>query len=94
MQPKHSGCSREAIPLEKDPALAYSYLAQISFMKGDYEKAEEIYKKGLAKNPIHYRCMVGQYETLVAQKKHAEAYLVIKKLSETYPANPRDFPPF
>jgi len=76
---------------EKDsaPSLACAYTGQAELMKKIIEEAQESYTKGLSFNKIHYKCMVGYFDTLMAQKRYKEAYEVVKKVSQYFPANPK-----
>jgi two-component system chemotaxis response regulator CheY len=75
--------------LDKTPALACYYLARTQDFKQSLELAEAEYKVGLSYNSIHYKCLSGLYENLMLQKKHGEAYEIIKKMALCFPANPQ-----
>ncbi len=91
-----SGKIDESIPifekaktLDPSPSLAHFYLGQAKQMKQALQEAQGSYASGLEFNKIHYKCMVGLYEVLAAQKRDREAYEVIKKISQYFPANPQ-----
>ena len=75
--------------LDPAPALACSYLGQAHLMKKVMNSAEGSYQRGLEFNKIHYKCLVGLYETLMAGNRPRDAYEVIKKISHYFPANPQ-----
>ena len=78
-----------AAGLDPSPSLACYYLGQANFVKKALEPAEGGYRSGLNYNKIHYRCMVGLYEVLAARKLSKDAYEVIKRISQYFPANPK-----
>lgn len=75
--------------LDRTPALACYYLGQAEMARKEFVKAETRYMEGLQVNKIHYKCMIGLYESLMEQKKYADAYTVVKRLSRYFPANPQ-----
>ncbi len=79
----------EALPMDAAPALAQYYLGQVSTLRKILDGAKGKYAKGLEYNKIHYKCMLGLYETLMSMNKPAEAYEVVKKISQYFPANPK-----
>ncbi|MEW6055877.1 MAG: response regulator [Bdellovibrionota bacterium] len=79
----------KAITLDPAPALAYYYLGQVKFIRKITEEARGSYSQGLEYNKIHYKCLVGLYELLMAQRDHSQAYEVVKKISQYFPANPK-----
>ncbi len=80
---------QDATKLDTQPALAFYYHGQTKFIRQVAEEAKGSYSKGLEYNKIHYKCLVGLYELLVSQKNHAEAYEVVKRVSQYFPANPK-----
>jgi DNA-binding NarL/FixJ family response regulator len=78
----------EAMRLDPAPALACFYLGQTNVLKKLSEGAKERFSEGLSYNKIHYKCMVGLYEVLLGEKRHQEAYDVVKRIAQYYPANP------
>jgi len=79
----------EAMTMEKAPTLACYYLGQSKWMRKILDKAQGDYEKGLTYNRIHYKCLVGLYELLMSQQKSKDAYEVIRKISQYFPANPK-----
>lgn len=75
--------------LSKSPTLAYFYCGQIESMKKLLEEAKEEFEEGLTHNKIHFKCLVGMFDILMAQKKFNTAYEIIKKISQYFPANPK-----
>jgi two-component system chemotaxis response regulator CheY len=79
----------EAVPMDPKPSLALYYLGQVKFLREMMDQAEGSYKTGLSFNKIHYKCLVGLYEMLMSSKKHADAYEVVKRVCQYFPANPK-----
>ena len=79
----------KAKTMDPKPTLACFYRGQVDLMREALEDASGDFKKGLSFNKIHYKCLVGLYELLMKQKKHSEAYSVIKRLAQYFPANPK-----
>jgi CheY-like chemotaxis protein len=79
----------EAMDHSETPTLACFYAGQAEFMKTAIVGAEKNYDQGLSYNKIHYKCLVGLYDLLMSQKKYFEAYDIIKRLAQYFPANPK-----
>ena len=79
----------KAKSLDTAPSLACFYLGQAQQMKKVLDGAKADYQSGLQYNKIHYKCMVGLFEVLMEQKRFPEAYDVVKRLSQYFPANPQ-----
>jgi two-component system, chemotaxis family, chemotaxis protein CheY len=78
----------KARKLDPQPSLACFYLGQAEFLRKMLEGAQGKYEQGLTFQKIHYKCMVGLYEVLVARGETDRAYEVIKRVSRYFPANP------
>lgn len=78
-----------AMKLDPTPTLAHFYLGYAQKMKKTLEKAEESFNEGLSLNRIHYKCMVGLFDLLMEGKRHPEAYDVVKRIAQYFPANPK-----
>jgi tetratricopeptide (TPR) repeat protein len=70
-----------------EPTLAYFYAGQAEFMKSALEKAVGNYQKGLSINKIHYKCLIGLFSLLHAEKNYTEAYEVARVLAQVFPVN-------
>lgn len=79
----------KAIKADPVPALACFYHGQGQMMKNNMDGAEADFRKGLEFNKIHYKCLIGLYEVMMAQKRHDEAYDTIKKVSQYFPDTPQ-----
>jgi len=78
-----------AMTLNPKPALACFYLGQANLIKNALDPAQGSYSAGLSYNKIHYKCLIGLYELLMKRNMHQEAYDVVKKISQYFPANPQ-----
>lgn len=74
--------------MDKSPTLAFYYLAQANFMKKMVEQSESNYDECLKINKIHFKALIGLFELLMNQKKVIEAYGIMRKIMEFFPANP------
>ena len=79
---------KQAIPLHSRPALALFYIGQAEYLQKAADQAQGSYNKGLAFNNIHFKCLIGLYEIFMRQEKFTEAYQVVKKIAQFFPANP------
>lgn len=74
---------------DKKPCLAFYYLGQVALEQKNDDLALEIYSQGLQTNPIHYKCLTGQFELLDSLGKKREAYHSVKKLTQHFPVSPQ-----
>lgn len=78
----------EAAELTPRPSLAYYYQGQVDAFKKNNKEAISKFKDGLSFNHIHYRCQVGLFDLLMKDKRHEDAYEVVKNIAKYFPANP------
>jgi tetratricopeptide (TPR) repeat protein len=78
-----------AVHQSSQPSLAYYYTGQTRFLQGNYQKAVVEFAKGLKVNPLHYKCLMGEFDSLFAQKKYEQAYLLVPRIRENYPISPQ-----
>jgi DNA-binding NarL/FixJ family response regulator len=71
------------------PTLACFYLGQTALIKEALAEATDDYRQGLSYNKIHYKCLIGLFDLQMKQNKHTEAYDVVKKIAQYFPANPK-----
>jgi CheY-like chemotaxis protein len=76
-----------ALTLSEKPTLAYYYLAQSEEVKTALTDASLLYDNGLKISKIHFKCLVGLSELMLKQRKHQEAYDLLKKLVNNFPSN-------
>lgn len=75
----------EAKPLNSKPSLAHYYSGHVLQLQGDLKRALREYSEGLRFNPLHYKCLIGQFEVLMEQKNYAEAYKLVGTIRDNYP---------
>jgi tetratricopeptide (TPR) repeat protein len=73
--------------LTKNNSLAHFYSAQVKQLKRELEKAKDDYLTGASSNPVHYRCLMGAFETLFEEGQMHEAYEVLKRIIYQFPEN-------
>lgn len=78
-----------ATKMDPKPALACFYKGQAESVKAAVESATRDFKQGLVFNKIHYKCLVGLYELMMQRKEYKEAYNVVKRVAQYFPANPK-----
>jgi CheY-like chemotaxis protein len=83
------GSFSNAMNYDRKPTLALYYLAKLHEKNNDFAEAEKYFREGLEINKIHYKCLSGLHDLLWAQKKHQEAYKIVKKIVDYFPANSR-----
>jgi CheY-like chemotaxis protein len=81
-------CFKEAMTESPEPTLACFYMGQTQYLQACLESSEKDYLKGLFYNRIHYKCMVGLYDLFLSQKKFDEAYDIVRRIAQFFPANP------
>lgn len=79
---------KEAKSLDGKPSLACYYEGFSLKKLNTPSEALECYREGRAFNPLHYKCLHGEFDILFEQKKQQEAYEVIKIIKNNYPVSP------
>lgn len=79
---------QKATTLDSKPALALFYHGQAEEIKKTLSNAESDYSKGLSYSRIHYKCLIGLFELFYEQSRNREAYEVVRKIAQYFPANP------
>jgi response regulator of citrate/malate metabolism len=82
----------EALPLlqtaktlDEKPSLACNFAGQCYQSLGDLDKALAEFREGRAHQPLHYKCLIGEFETLMKLKKYAESYELVHLIRANYP---------
>ena len=73
--------------LNPKPSLALFYRGQVEVVQKSLDQAGDDFKKGLGHSKIHHKCMIGLHESLLKQNRIDDAYAVLKRLTQYYPAN-------
>ncbi|OYZ18271.1 MAG: hypothetical protein B7Y39_13860 [Bdellovibrio sp. 28-41-41] len=83
---------KEAIPileesksLTEKPTLACYYLGDIQSRLGNFTLAREEFAKGRVFIELHYKCLTGEFDCLMQEKKYNEAYGLVSLIRAHYP---------
>lgn len=71
------------------PSLACFGAGQCYERMSKFPEAVEQYRLGQKHTPLHYKCLVGEFELLVKQKNYVDAYKVVPILKSNYPIPPQ-----
>jgi len=80
---------QSALALEAKPTLAHYYLGYAKLLQTDYPIAVNEFKKGLNIQPLHFKCLTGNFDALFEQKAYASAYHLAPTLLNNYPIGPK-----
>jgi tetratricopeptide (TPR) repeat protein len=80
---------QRAMDMNDTPTLACFYAGQAEYMQKAMEAAEDKYQDGLDYNNIHYKCLTGLFDLLHGEKRYNDAYDVMRRLAQYFPANPK-----
>jgi CheY-like chemotaxis protein len=80
---------KQATTLNDSPTLAHFYIGQCKTLLEALQDAEGSYREGLSLNRIHYKCLVGLFDLMMKEKRHQDAYDIVKRISQYFPANPK-----
>ncbi len=69
-------------------ARACSYLAEIKKLKNDLDSAFKTFRDGLSSTEVHFRCLMGLFNTLLQSNRTDEAYAVLKDILVHFPECP------
>lgn len=75
----------EAKSLNEQPTLAHYYAGAVHQSQGDIDKALAEFRRGRQYQPIHYKCLMGEFEGLMAQQKYKDAYALVPLIKANYP---------
>ena len=77
--------------LSEKPSLAYYYSGLVTEKLKGIAIAIGEYKLGLNITPLHYKCLVGEFDALYNDKKFVEAYQLVQDIRANYPVSPQRF---
>ncbi len=75
--------------LNDTPTIAHFYSGEVYQRQENYEKALIEYRKGLEHNRMHFKCLVGEFNSLNSLERHVEAYKALRKISHHFPLSPQ-----
>lgn len=79
---------QEAKPLNSKPSLACFYAADVAKLQNQMEQALKEVREGRKYQPLHYRCLVAEFEILMQKKQFNEAHELIAILLKNFPLSP------
>lgn len=80
---------QEAKALSEKPSLACFYLGDTFRNLTEPVLALNEFKEGRKYQPLHYKCLIGEFEILVENKDYNKAYELIPILIRNFPLTPR-----
>lgn len=78
-----------AKPMNEKPTLACFYAGDTYRMKGDHQRALQEFREGRKHQPLHYKCIVAEFEGLLEEKRYKEAFELVAPLKANYPLTPK-----
>lgn len=78
-----------AMTLDKKPTLAHYYLGYSKFVQTDYKPAVDEFMKGLDLQPLHFKCLTGNFDAFFEQKNYLHAYSMVPAILDNYPIGPK-----
>ncbi len=78
-----------AMMLEQKPTLAHYYQGYSKFIQTKYEVAVDEFKKGLSIQPLHFKCLIGNFDAFFEQKSYNSAYKLAPTILDNYPIGPK-----
>ena len=79
----------EAKKLHEKPSLACFYLGDSYRLLNELPPALAEFQEGLGYNPLHYKCLIGEFEIWVESKDYSKAYELIAPLIKNFPLVPK-----
>lgn len=71
--------------MDDKPTLACFYAGQTYQAMGDRARALAEFKQGRSYQPLHYKCLIGQFENLMEEKDYEGAYELVTLIRANYP---------
>lgn len=75
----------QAKPLDPKPTLACFHTGQAFQFLGDMPRALLEFQEGLGYQPLHYRCLTGEFDALIESKKYNQAFDLIEIIQKNFP---------
>ena len=80
---------KEAIKIKEKSPLGHYYVGQALHLQKSIPEAAREYRKGLQINPLHYKCLLGEFDGYFEQGDYMSAYGVAKKIASHFPISPK-----
>jgi DNA-binding NarL/FixJ family response regulator len=71
--------------LDRKPTLACFYAGQTFQFQGEFLKALAEFREGRTYQPLHYKCLMAEFDELVLREDYKEAYRLIPLIKANYP---------
>lgn len=78
-------CFENAKTLTPKPTLANYYLGSCFLQQKKYDSARTEFSAGRQHNPLHYKCLTGEFDSLILENKYKEAYQLSLLIRENFP---------
>ncbi|MBI3544653.1 MAG: response regulator [Deltaproteobacteria bacterium] len=82
----------QAKAMDPAPAVVCYYEGMAMKAQNRIEDCQRFFEEGLRYNPVHYRCLTGLLDVLIARKRYDAAYDTAHKLTQNYPIEPTLIP--
>lgn len=79
----------KAAKMDPKPSLAHYYLGHTKYLQNKFGEALREFKSGLNIQPLHYKCLLGEFDSLFEQKKYDEAYKLVPTIKKNFPISPK-----
>lgn len=76
---------KQAKFLNSKPVLACYYLGSCHLGLKDYDMARVYFSEARALNPLHYKCLVSEFESYMEENKYDQAYELVELILHHYP---------
>lgn len=76
---------QEAKELNPKPSLACYYLGECFMYQRKHSLARQEFAEGRSYNPLHYKCLTGEFDCLMAEKNYNEAYKLVGVIRGNFP---------
>ncbi|MBL7555208.1 MAG: hypothetical protein JNM24_05240 [Bdellovibrionaceae bacterium] len=75
----------EAKKLSQTPTLACYYLGECYLNQNELVSARKEFAEGRKYNSLHYKCLTGEFDCLMQEKRYKEAYTLVELIRKHYP---------
>lgn len=72
-------------PMSQKPTLACYYLGECYLAKNDVVSARQEFSEGRTYNDLHYKCLTGEFDCLMQEKKYLEAFKLVELIRSHFP---------
>lgn len=76
---------QEAKAMNPTPTLACYYLGECYLSQNELTLARKEFSEGRKHNSLHYKCLTGEFDCLMQEKRYKEAYNLVELIRKHYP---------